>query len=109
MFIDVTLENWSPSPVIRVVRKGYTRLAAASYADAAARLTPRQGVFYRNLIRIAEVSGTAAVPVDFLLPSGEHLYLDRGCVKIAELAGFIRSLRDDDDGVVSYVELSWTV
>lgn len=109
MVIDVALETWSPSPVIRRVTSVYTRIPAADFADAAARLTARQAVFYRNLIRIAEAVKEPFMPVDFFLPSGEHVYLDRGCVRIAELAGFVAPLRDDAAGVVSVIELGWSV
>jgi len=109
MVVDVTLETWSPSPVIRKVGNGYARMPASSYADAAARLTARQAVFYRNLIRIAEAVGGGNLPVDFFLPSGEHMYLDRGCIRIAELGGFVKPLHDDDAGVVSSIELGWSV
>lgn len=108
MVIEVTLESWDGSPVIRKANHGYGRLPAASYRDAAARLTPRQGSFYRNLIRIAEAVGASVIPVDFELPTGERLYLDRGCVKIAELAGFIQPLEDDQNGVLSSITLSWS-
>ena len=109
MVVDVALEMWSPSPVIRRVTTGYARIPAAKFADAAARLTARQAVFYRNLISIAEAVGEGILPVDFLLPSGEHVYLDRGCIRIAELAGFVAPLQDDDAGVVSKIELGWSV
>ena len=103
------MTTWQPSPVIRTVRSGYTRIPAIRFTDAPARLTPRQGVFYRNLVRIAEAVGNGQIPVDFSVPSGERLYLDRGCIRIAELAGFIAPLRDDENGVVSMIMLNWTV
>jgi len=107
MIIDVELESWEGSPVIRKANHDYCRIPAASYRDAAARLTPRQGVFYRNLIRIAEAVGGSVIPVDFELTTGERLHLDRGCVKIAELSGFLRPL-EDRDGVLSSVKLAWS-
>lgn len=107
MLLDLDLEDWPGSPVIRRAGSGYGRVPAAAHRDAPARLTSRQGVFYRNLIRMAEAVGGRTIPVDFDLPTGERLYLDRGCVKIAELAGFIRPLEDDEGGVVSEITLSW--
>lgn len=108
MIIAVQLETWSGSLVVRTVGRSYQRRPAAAFADAPAGLTHRQAVFYRNLIRIAEAVGSAEIPVDFNLPTGERLHLDRGCMKIAELAGFIEPLRDDSEGVVSSIRLSWT-
>lgn len=107
--IDVTLEDWSGSPVIRTVRPGYARIPAAAYTDLPARLTPRQAVFCRNLVRLAEVLGERSLPVDFRLASGAALHLDRGCVKIAEHAGFIEPLANDASGVVSSIRLAWRV
>lgn len=48
------------------------------------------------------------MPVNFETPAGERMYLDRGCLKIVELAGFIRPIQDDAEGVVSVNTLSWT-
>ncbi|MBJ7441261.1 MAG: hypothetical protein JHD35_19880 [Sphingopyxis sp.] len=108
MLIDLELEIWRPSPVIRMAGRGYSRIPAARFTDAAARLTPRQGVFYRNLVRIAEVIGTSVIPVDFANTAGERFYLDRGCIRIAELAKFVAPLVDDENGVVSSITLGWT-
>src|SRR5690349_10126713 len=106
MVIDVQLETFAPSAVTRIRRSEYRRLSANQFDDKAARLTSRQGVFYRNLIRIAEALDSLDVPVDFELPDGSNLYLDRGCIKIAERAGFIRPLQNDPTGVVSTIRLS---
>ena len=108
MVIDVELEDYLPSPVIRTCGIGYCRLSAYQFADRAARLTARQGVFYRNLIRIAERLNRLDIPVDFELSDGSKRYLDRGCIKIAELSGFIRRLRNDHTGVVSTIRLAMT-
>jgi hypothetical protein len=109
MVIDVQLEGYPTSPVVRKVGNDYVRIPCAKFSDAAARLTERQAVFYRNLIRIAEAMGKGILLVDFHLPSGEHMYLDRGCIRIAELAGFVAQLKDDDAGAVSSIELVWSV
>lgn len=109
MIINVTLERWHGSPVIRTVNRTYSRKPAAAFDDAAAGLTPRQAIFYRNLIRIAEAVRGGTIPVDFTLPSGEVLYLDRGCIKISELSGFIAPLTDDESGLVSTISIAWRV
>jgi hypothetical protein len=109
MRIDVDLEEWLPSAVVRERRSDYQRKSAASFTDAPADLTLRQAVFYRNLIRLAGVLRTQTIPVDFELGSGTAFYLDRGCIKIAEHAGFIEPLEDGPDGVVGSIRLAWRV
>lgn len=105
--VKVELEHWSGSPVIRTMNGSYRKIPANEYRDAAAALSPRQAIFYRNLIRLAEVLKTNVIPAEFELPSGEQMFLDRGCVKIAEIAGFIRPLSNDSAGVVSKVMLNF--
>jgi|SRR6185295_14983330 len=107
MIIDVELEEWSGSPVTRERTKTYERKTATSFADEPARLTPRQGVFYRNLIRLAVALKSSEIPVDFELPDGSAVFLDRGCVKIAEHAGFIEQLDDSPAGVVERIRLAF--
>ncbi len=109
MRIDVELEGWSGSPVSRLAGPSYSRQSAALFLDEPADLTPRQAVFYRNLIRIAETVGGDRLPVDFELPDGMRKFLDRGCIKIAEHAGFIRPLENDATGVVAFVVLTFQV
>jgi hypothetical protein len=109
MRIDVELERWSGSPVTRPAGASYSRQPAALFRDEPADLTSRQAVFYRNLIRIAEAVGTERLPVDFELPDGTRQFLDRGCIKIAEHAGFIRPLENDLTGVVACVVLTFHV
>jgi hypothetical protein len=110
MLISTQLEEWHGSPVICVVRRAdYGRLPASAFNDAPATLTSRQAVFYRNLIRIAEATGLQDIPVDFEDATGQRHYLDRGCIKIAEHAGFIKQLRNGPNGVVDTIRLSWTV
>jgi hypothetical protein len=109
MIIDVELEEWSGSPVTRGRTKTYERKAATSFADEAARLTPRQGVFYRNLIRLAVALESSEIPVDFELPDGSPVFLDRGCIKIAEHAHFIDSIIDGPSGVVDNIRLAFDV
>lgn len=107
--VDVELEEWSGSPVVRLVRPEYARLPATDYQDEPARLTARQAVFLRNLVRMAETIGTGELPVDFIGPDGTHRYLDRGCIMMAVHAGFLQDLVDGPAGVVDSVRLSWDV
>ena len=58
-------------------------------------------------MQIAAQLNSNYIPVDFMTPNQGKLYLDRGCVKIAAHAGFIKPLKHDEDGVVSEIELSW--
>ena len=85
----------------------YQRWAAVNYRDHRASLQPRQGVFYRNLIRLAVERKSRVIPVDFELRDGTPKFLDRGCIKIAEHARFIEPLRDDYTGTVSTIRLAW--
>jgi len=55
------------------------------------------------------VLGTSEIPVDFSLVAGEQMFLDHGCIKIAELAGFIQPLRNGSNGVVDTIALAWEV
>ena len=107
--IAVDLEEWVGSPVIRPVGRHYSRKPASAFSDEAASLTARQAVFDHNLIRIAESVGGPELPVDFELPDGRSLYLDRGCVKIAEHARFIEALKNGPTGVVDSIWLRWKV
>jgi hypothetical protein len=107
MIIDVELEEWPGSPVIRARRSDYTPWPAAKFDDAPSRLTARQGVFCRNLIRVAVVLNTTEVPVHFELPNGHAVMLDRGCIKIAEHAGFIEPLENGPNGTVEFIRLAW--
>jgi hypothetical protein len=87
----------------------YEYRAASSLTDKPARLTERQAVFYRNLIRIAEHLQSRELPIDFLDANGVHMAMDLGCVKIAEHAGFITPLTDALDGKMKTVHLNWFV
>jgi len=107
MIIDVELEEWVGSPVIRARATDYRRWPATKYADRPAKLTPRQATFYRNLIRIALAVQNRELPVDFDLPSGDGLYMDHGCVKIAEHAGFIERLGNGPSGTVEFVRSAY--
>jgi hypothetical protein len=105
--IDVELEEWTGSPVIRdVAGRPYSRWPAAAYKDKPAKLTKRQATFHENLRRIALATGSPQIPVDFFLRGRGKVYLDHGCIKIAEHAGFIKRLENGPEGVVEYVELA---
>jgi hypothetical protein len=106
MVIDVELEEWDGSNVTHTQTVGYRRKNAADFNDEPAGLTPRQGVFYRNLIRLAQVLKSREIPVDFVL-RGRQVYLDRGCIKIAEHAGFIEPITDGPSGSVENICLAW--
>lgn len=107
MLIDLELEEWTGSDVTHVRRSDYRRRAAAKFNDRPAQLTARQGVFYRNLIRMAVALGSSEVPVDFELPDGRQLYLDRGCIKIAEYAEFIEQIENGPTGTVDRIRLKF--
>jgi hypothetical protein len=106
--LNFRIEAWDTSPVVRHVGEGYERWPAARYNDAPAQLKPRQAAFYRNLIAMALAHGSGRLPVDFFC-NGVHVYLDHGCIKIAEHAGFINPLVNGPAGVVETIELSWAV
>lgn len=107
--VNAPLEQWRPSKVYRQVSKSYERKPADEFLDEPAKLTPRQASFCRNLISIACALESATIPVDFVLSDGSHVYLDRGCIKIAEHAGFILPIKNGPGGVVETVTLSWSV
>jgi hypothetical protein len=101
------LESWDGSPVIHTIKSGYRRKPAAEFTDAPAKLTPRQAVFYRNLIRIAEATGSREIPIEFQLSDGTLVHLDYGCIKIAAHVGFIDDLVNGAEGTVETIKLSW--
>lgn len=99
-----------PSQPVRAETRSYRRRRAREYRDAPAALSERQANFYRNLIGLALALGSRRIPVDFEAADGRRMWLDHGCVKIAEHAGFIEPLRNDDEsGTVGHIELAWRV
>jgi hypothetical protein len=108
MIIDVQLEPYEGSAVVRRRGSDYRRKPAGQFTDRPAKLGHRQAVFYRNLLRLAVARDSLEIPVDFELPDGTAVYLDRGCIKIAEHAGFIEALQDDASGLVSTIRLALT-
>lgn len=109
MQILVDLEDWEGSPVVRTAGRDDARKPAAAFRDEAAGLTDRQAVFYRNLISIASKLKSGDITVDFETRDGTRCYHDRGCIKIAEYAGFISPLADDASGTVSTIRLGWAI
>jgi hypothetical protein len=87
----------------------YEYRIASSLTDKPARLTERQAVFYRNLIRIAERLQSQELPLDFLDATRAHMAMDLGCVKIAEHAGFIQPLANGAEGMMKTIRLNWFV
>jgi hypothetical protein len=107
--LDSELEEWTGSKVIRPIDSRYRRKPADQFADAPAALTPRQAIFYRNLIRIAEATQSRELPVEFELLDGTAVHLDYGCIKIAVHAGFLEPLINGPNGTVETILLSWIV
>jgi hypothetical protein len=67
--------------------------------------SPRQAAFCEILSKAAAALGSRTVPVDFTLPNGQRVYLDRGCIAMAVASGFLRPLENNERGVVSSVTL----
>ncbi len=106
--LDIQLEEYSRgSPVIRQMTESYKPKRADAFKDKPAKLSNRQAVFLRNLITIAEYLETNIIPVSFLLVGRGEYYLDRGCIKIAEHAGFICPLKNGLSGFVEEIELDF--
>jgi hypothetical protein len=108
--MKITLEKWSGgSSDVFHPAGNYIARRAGSLTDAPARLTARQAVFYRNLIRLAEELGSQDLPVRFTDAAGTDVAMDLGCVKMAEHAGFIQRLTDGPSGFLESVRLTWKV
>ncbi|MGB5948014.1 MAG: hypothetical protein WBG82_01725 [Parvibaculum sp.] len=106
---NLTIEMWPGSPVIRERKSTYQRWPSELYKDAPASLTLRQIVFYKNLMALALALGSTRLPVDFGIEGVGDYWMDHGCIKIAEHAGFIRPLENEEDGLVGSIELAWRV
>lgn len=105
--IAVELEEWKGTPVIGV--QTTQQRSAKEFIYKASAMRPRQAMFYRNLIRLAEVLESEEIPVEFLLANGTRARMDHGCIKIAEHAGFIEPLQDGPSGFVETIRLKWKV
>ena len=98
-----------PDPTVRRRRRGYARKRAEEFAYPPSALSVRQTNFYQNLMLLAIAVGSPELPVDFETDDGEAWYLDRGCLSLAQHSGFIESLRNNGDGVVSTVRIAWDI
>jgi hypothetical protein len=109
--LNINLETWpgGPSQGFHPVKGEYEFRAADSLTDLPARLTSRQAVFYRNLIRLAELLQSQKIPVHFVEANGNHVAMDLGCVKMAEHAGFVQKLSDGSNGYLEEICLAWSV
>ena len=108
--IDVQLEAWrGRSPTMRPCRSGYRRWRATQFRDMPADLTERMENFVRNLIRLARAVRSNIVPVEFSTADGRRFRMDRGCIKIAERAGVICRLQEDDEQRIGTIRLKWRV
>jgi hypothetical protein len=109
--INIELETWpdGPSQGFHPVKGEYEYRKAETLTDLPARLTSRQAVFYRNLIRLAEVLQSQTVPIRFVDAKDRHVAMDLGCVKIAEHAGFVEKLTNSNGGYLESVTLGWRV
>jgi hypothetical protein len=109
--ISIELETWpdGPSQGFHPVKGEYEYRKAETLTDLPARLTGRQAVFYRNLIRLAEVLQSQTIPIHFIDAKDRHVAMDLGCVKIAEHAGFVKTLANGQGGYLEGVALGWLV
>ena len=107
--IQVDLESGPGFDTVRDMNAAYKPMWSTSLADKPARLTPRQASFYRNLIAIAEVTQSDEIPAVFELTGRGVVFLDRGCIKIAEHAGFVRPLLDGPSSYLETIRLSFDV
>jgi hypothetical protein len=107
--IAATLESGPGFDTVRDMNPTYKPMAAADLADKPARMTARQASFYRNLIAIAVATQSDEIPIVFELAGRGVVILDRGCVKIAEHAGFIRSLSNGPSEFLESVRLNFDV
>lgn len=99
--------QWEEAPGSRTLSNPGSPRSADQFTDAPAKLTPRQSAFYRNLVRLAEQTGTKTLPISFLTIDGAEKRMDYGCMKIAEHAGFIEPLTNSSNGVVETITLRW--
>ncbi len=107
--VAANLESGPGFDTVRDMNPTYKPMSAADLADKPARMTARQASFYRNLIAIALASQSDEIPIVFQLAGRGAVFLDRGCVKMAEHAGFIRPLTDGSEGCLESVRLNFDV
>jgi hypothetical protein len=107
--ISAQLESGPGFDTVRDLNSAYKPMSAKALADRPARLTKRQASFYRNLIAIAEAIQSGTIPVVFELEGKGPVFLDRGCIRMAEHAGFVRPLIDGPSGHLEEVRLNFDV
>jgi hypothetical protein len=107
MAVAATLENGPGFDTVRDMKPSYKPMRCADLADKQAKLTKRQASFYRNLITLAQAMGSNVIPIEFELGGRGRVFLDRGCVKIAEHAGFIEPLSDGPSGFLETIRLGF--
>lgn len=99
--------EWEEAPGRKTLSDPTKLRPASDLTDAPAGQTGRQSAFYRNLVRLAEQTQNKTLPIQFLTLDGTAKRMDYGCVKIAELAGFIEPLTNSPLGVVETVTVIW--
>jgi hypothetical protein len=107
--IQAELESGPGFDTVRDMNASYKPMSSTELADKPARLTARQASFYRNLIAIAEATQSDDIPIVFELAGRGVVFLDRGCVKMAEHAGFVRPLADGPSGSLETIRLNFDV
>jgi hypothetical protein len=99
--------QWEEAPGSKTLSNPSSLRAADQFTDAPAKLKPRQAAFYRNLVRLAEQTGSRTLPISFFILDGAEKRMDYGCMKIAEHAGFIELLANSSNRVVETITLRW--
>jgi hypothetical protein len=99
--------EWEEAPGKKTLSNPTPARPASEFQDAPAKQTARQSAFYRNLVRLAEQTGSKVLPITFVTLDGAVKRMDYGCIKIAEHAGFLEPLSNDSNGVVEVICLAW--
>jgi hypothetical protein len=99
--------EWEEAPEKKTLSNATPARPAAEFQDAPAKQTARQSAFYRNLVRLAEQTGSKVLPIAFTTLDGAAKRMAYGCIKIAEHAGFIEPLSNNANGVVDVISLTW--
>ena len=94
--------EWEEAPGYKTLSNPGKARAADQFADAPSKQTARHSAFYRNLVRLAEQTGSRTLPINFLTADGVAKRMDYGCMKIAEHAGFIERIENSPSGVVNH-------
>ena len=107
--VSTPLESGPGFHTVRPLSGTYKPMAAGDFKDEPARMTERQASFYRNLIAVAQETQSGVLPVIFDHATMGTVFWDRGCIRIAEHAGFIRPLTNGPSGYVETLELAFKV